>query len=84
VDWVADVPSCGDTAFPGIVWDDPDTLVVYNYSSPVDGPDEPLYHVKNKQVEITCTMNHKLYVQTRSAFEKGEPFELKMAYGPWS
>ena len=36
----------------------------------VDGPDEPLYSIKNKQVEITCTMNHKLYVQTRPEFEQ--------------
>jgi len=41
IDWVADLPSCGDTSFPGIVWDGPDTLVVYNYSSPLDRPDEP-------------------------------------------
>ena len=34
VDWVVDLPSRGDTAFPGIVWDGPDTVVVYNYSSP--------------------------------------------------
>lgn len=34
VEWVVDLPSRGDTAFPGIVWDGPDTLVVYNYSSP--------------------------------------------------
>jgi DNA-directed RNA polymerase II subunit RPB2 len=45
----------------------------------VDGTDEPLYHVKNKQVEITCTMNHKLYVQTRPAFQRDEPFELMEA-----
>ena len=36
----------------------------------IDGQDEPLYSVKNKQVEIVCTMNHKLYVQTRPAFEQ--------------
>lgn len=34
VDWVADLPSRGDTAFPAIVWTGPDDLVVYNYSSP--------------------------------------------------
>lgn len=39
VDWVADLPSRGDTAFPGIIWTGPDTLVVYNYSSPIGGPD---------------------------------------------
>ena len=36
----------------------------------INGTDEPLYCVKNKQVEIVCTMNHKLYVQTRPAFEQ--------------
>jgi hypothetical protein len=41
VDWVADLPSRGDTAFPGIVWTGPDSLVVYNYSSPIGGPDLP-------------------------------------------
>jgi hypothetical protein len=39
VDWVADLPSKGDTAFPGIVWTGADTLQVYNYSSPITGPD---------------------------------------------
>jgi hypothetical protein len=39
VDWVVDLPSRGDTAFPGIVWTGPDSLLVYNYSSPIDGPD---------------------------------------------
>ena len=34
VNWVADLPSRGDTAFPGIVWTGPDSLTVYNYSSP--------------------------------------------------
>ena len=45
----------------------------------VDGTDEPLYHVKNKQVEIVCTMNHKLYVQTRPAFQNDGPYELMEA-----
>jgi len=34
VDWVVDLPSRGDTAFPGIVWTGPNSLLVYNYSSP--------------------------------------------------
>ena len=42
----------------------------------VDGADEPLYHVKNKQVEITCTMNHKLYVQKRSSAKVPPPYKL--------
>ncbi len=32
--FVTDLPSRGDTAFPGIVWTGPDNIVVYNYSSP--------------------------------------------------
>jgi DNA-directed RNA polymerase II subunit RPB2 len=42
----------------------------------VDGEDEPLYHIKNKQVEITCTMNHKLYVQKRSSAKVPPPYKL--------
>ena len=41
VNWVADVPSRGDTAFPGIVWTGPDSIEVYNYSSPIHGDDLP-------------------------------------------
>ncbi len=39
VNWVADLPSRGDTAFPGIVWTGPHSLLVYNYSSPIEGED---------------------------------------------
>jgi len=56
----------------------PSAKFEYDHDS-IDGEDEHLYHVKNKQVEITCTMNHKLYVQTRPAFQKGGPFELMEA-----
>jgi len=56
----------------------PSAKMVFDHNS-VDGADEPLYSVKNKQVEIVCTMNHKLYVQTRPAFQKGGPFELMEA-----
>ena len=38
-----------------------------------ESPDEPLYSVKNKQVEITCTMNHKLYVEKRTASKTNHP-----------
>ena len=38
-----------------------------------ESPDEPLYSVKNKQVEITCTMNHKLYVEKRTASKIHHP-----------
>jgi DNA-directed RNA polymerase beta subunit len=51
---------------------------VFDHDS-VDGDDEPLYHIENKQVEITCTMNHKLYVQTRPAFQHNRSFELMEA-----
>jgi len=39
--WLADFPSKGDTCFPGIVQLDEDAFVVYNYTSPVDGPEVP-------------------------------------------
>jgi len=38
VDFVLDLPSKGDTCFPGILPHDTD-VTVYNYTSPVDGPD---------------------------------------------
>jgi len=38
-----------------------------------ESPDEPLYSVKNKQVEIVCTMNHKLYVEKRTASKTNHP-----------
>jgi len=36
---VLDLPSKGDTCFPGIVELEEDEFAVYNYSSPADGPD---------------------------------------------
>jgi hypothetical protein len=59
-------------------YEHPSAKYVFDHDS-VDGTDEPLYHIENKQVEITCTMNHKLYVQTRPAFEHNRPFELMEA-----
>lgn len=56
----------------------PAAKYVFDHNS-VDGTDEPLYHIENKQVEITCTMNHKLYVQTRPAFQKKGSYELMEA-----
>lgn len=41
VHWVADLPSRGDTSFAGLLRADDDTYVVFDYSSPVDGPDVP-------------------------------------------
>ena len=38
--WVLDLPGWGDTCFPALLQDaaDPDLLIVYNYSSPLDDP----------------------------------------------
>jgi len=36
---------------------------------------DKMYSVKNKQVEIVCTLNHKLYVQKRSV-KKENPYQL--------
>ena len=36
---------------------------------------DKMYSVKNKQVEIVCTLNHKLYVQKRSV-KKDNPYQL--------
>jgi DNA-directed RNA polymerase beta subunit len=47
----------------------PSAKFEYDHDS-IDGTDEPLYSVKNKQVEVVCTMNHKLYVQTRPMYNK--------------
>jgi DNA-directed RNA polymerase II subunit RPB2 len=38
-----------------------------------------LYSVSNKQAAITCTLNHKLYLQTRSDYEKKRVFHLMEA-----
>lgn len=40
VRWVLDLPGWGDTCFPALLRDDadPDHLIVYNYSSPLDDP----------------------------------------------
>ena len=39
VEFVADLPSRGDTCFPALVQEGPDAYRVYNYTSPLDGPD---------------------------------------------
>ncbi len=42
--FVMDLPSRGDTCFPAVMEGArPDERIVYNYSSPVDGPDLPWY-----------------------------------------
>jgi hypothetical protein len=38
---LVDLPGQGDTCFPGIVRGDDETVVIYNYSSPLDGIDRP-------------------------------------------
>ena len=40
--------------------------------------DGDMYHLENKQLNITCTMNHKLYVQKRSV-KWDKPYELMEA-----
>lgn len=40
VAWVLDLPSRGDTCFPAMLpGETPDTWIVYDYSSPLEGPD---------------------------------------------
>jgi hypothetical protein len=41
VTWQADLPSRGDTCFPAVADAGEDQVAIYNYSSPVDGPDLP-------------------------------------------
>lgn len=41
VQWEADLPSRGDTCFAGILPIDDHSFAIYNYSSPLDGPDVP-------------------------------------------
>lgn len=42
--FVLDLPSRGDTCFPAVIdGDAPGERVIYNYSSPVDGPDLPWF-----------------------------------------
>ena len=39
--------------------------------------DGDMYSIKNKQVEVVCTLNHKLYVQKRSSSKtKENPYQL--------
>ena len=38
---VIDIPSKGDTCYPAVVPSDHGRYLVYNYTSPLDGPDEP-------------------------------------------
>ncbi len=41
VTWQADLPSRGDTCFPAVAAGSSGTVAIYNYSSPIDGPDVP-------------------------------------------
>ena len=36
LDWMMDLPGCGDTAFPSIVPTSQTTFLILNYSSPMD------------------------------------------------
>ena len=53
----------------------PSAKFEYDHDS-INGTDEKLYSVKNQQVEIVCTMNHKLYVQKRSAAKVQPGYQL--------
>jgi hypothetical protein len=39
VSWVLDLPSRGDTCYPGVLYPSADEYTVYDYTSPLDGPD---------------------------------------------
>jgi len=39
IEWLFDFPSRGDTSFPALVRLNDDQYLLYNYSSPIDGPD---------------------------------------------
>ena len=61
--FVLDLPSRGDTCFPGVIAGArPDELVVYNYSSDVDGPDVPW---SDGQAGPTFIYRHVLRFTTR-------------------
>jgi DNA-directed RNA polymerase II subunit RPB2 len=59
-------------------YEHPSAKFEYDHDS-ISGEDEPLYVLKSKQLELTCTMNHKLYVQTRRAYECKRGYELMEA-----
>ena len=50
----------------------PSAKFEYDHDSETDGQ---LYSIKNKQVEIVCTQNHRLYVQRRAGIVGGKPVE---------
>jgi hypothetical protein len=35
-----------------------------------------MYYVKNKQVEVVCTLNHKLYIKRREKTKGEKEYEL--------
>ncbi len=56
--WLMDLPSAGDTAFPGIARLDAHRFLVANYTSPVDMPDLTWFQGQ------TCDCGTKIYLQT--------------------
>ncbi len=54
VRFVADVPSKGDTCFPSVLKDSADgrAYTLYNYSSPLEGPDEPWFAAQEGETRI--------------------------------
>lgn len=43
VEFVLDLPSCGDTCFPGMVPLGGGNYLIYNYTSPLEGEDDPFW-----------------------------------------
>lgn len=57
VRWLVDLPSRGDTCFPAMIDDpsDPRRAFVYNYSSPIDGPDRTWLQGQNGETRVYRT-----------------------------
>jgi hypothetical protein len=49
---IVDLPGHGDTCFPGLVRNDDRGFTVYNYTSPLDGPDRTWFRSQFGQTEI--------------------------------
>jgi hypothetical protein len=57
-----------------MIYEVPSAKFEYNH-------DGPMYSICNKQVEIVCTLNHKLYVQTRDSKKGYELVEAQHVMG---
>lgn len=58
LEWVVDLPSRGDTCFPGMVRDPDGGYTVYNYTSPLDGWDRPWIAGQIGSTEICSVRMH--------------------------